>query len=62
MAERNWAEHDRRLRDEPTLEECRGQGASAAGYGWSPVPWGHWSDEQKAAYYEGHRNYKGPRG
>ena len=54
----NFAENDRKLRDEPTLEQCRAQGRTAAAYGWSAVPWGHWSEEQKAAYREGHAEEK----
>lgn len=54
MAERNWAEHDRQMRDAPTIEQCRDQGYTHAAYGWSRRPWGHWSSEQVAAYNEGY--------
>jgi hypothetical protein len=36
-----------------TLDECRELGATHAAYGWSRRPWGHWNDEQKAAYTDG---------
>ena len=53
MVERNWAEHDARIRDNPTLDECRQTGRIHAAYGWACTPWGPWTDEQKAAYREG---------
>lgn len=51
--ERNWAEHDRKLRENPSLEEAAALGRSHSGYGWSCTPWGHWTEEQKAAYTNG---------
>jgi hypothetical protein len=49
----NWAENDRRIIENPTLEDCRRMGSTHKAYRWAPSPWGHWTDEQKAAYYEG---------
>ena len=54
MSDRNWAEHERTMRDNPSLEDCRKLAISHRGYGWSRRPWGHWSDEQKAAYDKGY--------
>lgn len=51
--DRNWAEHDRQIENNPTLEQCRGTGRIHAAYGWACTPWGHWTDEQKEAYREG---------
>ena len=55
MAERNWAEHDRNMQDNPTLDDCRALARTHRAYGWTPRPWGHWSDEQKDAYNEGYK-------
>jgi hypothetical protein len=49
-AERNWAEHDARLRDNPTEAEAAALARSHRGYGWSMRPWGHWPENVKAAY------------
>lgn len=54
MPDRNWAEHDRRIENNPTPDECRETGRIHAAYGWSPTPWGHWTEEQRIAYLEGH--------
>lgn len=54
MADRNWAEHDRQIMLNPTLEQARGTGRIHRAYGWSKSPWGNWSDEHKAAYSEGY--------
>lgn len=52
MAERNWAEHDRRIDTDPTLDECRAMGRIHRAYGWAANP--RWPEEdRKAAYYEG---------
>lgn len=51
--ERNWAEHDRQIRDNPSLEDAEKTGAAHAAYGWACSPWGHWSEEHKAAYRRG---------
>jgi|GEM_PF-5491824 len=53
MTEVNWAENDRRLIEAPTLESARRMGATHCAYGWACTPWGHWSDDHKAAYREG---------
>lgn len=50
----NFAENDRRLQDNPTDQDCFLQGQTHFHYGWSRRPWGHWSDEQKAAYDRGY--------
>jgi len=50
----NFAEIERKLRDEPTLDMCRAHGRTHKAYGWARSPWGHWTDEQKAAYNEGY--------
>jgi hypothetical protein len=52
--ERNWAEHDAQIRDNPTLEDARRTGAIHASYGWSCTPWGHWSQAHKEAYRLGY--------
>lgn len=52
--ERNWAEWDKLMRDNPTLEHCYNQGHTHAAYGWGRKPWGHWSQEQKDAYAKGY--------
>lgn len=39
-----------------TLEDCREYGRTHAAYGWSPRPWGHWTEEQVKAYMEGFKN------
>lgn len=49
----NYAELEAQLQNNPTLEQCRRMGSTHAAYGWSKAPWGHWSEEQKAAYAEG---------
>ena len=54
----NYAEREAKLRDNPTLEECYRQGSTHAAYGWSRNPWGHWTDEQKAAYETGWHEYR----
>ena len=53
MPEVNFAEVEARMRDNPSLEDCRQMGQTHKSYGWSPRPWGHWCDERKAAYHEG---------
>jgi hypothetical protein len=53
-AERNWAEHDKQLRENPTLEQAEGLGRSHAGYGWSCKPYGNWSPEHQEAYRRGY--------
>lgn len=57
--ERNWAEHDRKIENNPSLEEAFGTGHTHAAYGWSKKPWGNWSEEHKAAYGRGYDSYKG---
>jgi hypothetical protein len=37
----------------PTLEQCYQQGVTHAAYGWACSPWGHYSNEQAAAYQAG---------
>jgi hypothetical protein len=49
----NVAERETHMRDNPTLDECAAMGATHYAYGWAPNPWGHWSDERKAAYVKG---------
>lgn len=56
--DRNWAEHDAQVRDNPTLEQAEGTGYIHAAYGWSCTPWGHWSEEHKAAYQKGYRSFR----
>lgn len=53
VTEINFAENDRKLINEPTLESCRRMGSTHAAYGWACSPWGHWPEEMKAAYREG---------
>jgi hypothetical protein len=51
--DRNWAEHDKQIQDNPTLEQCEATGRTHKAYDWACTPWGHWNDEQKAAYVRG---------
>ena len=52
----NVAEREERIMNNPTLEECYKTGRlHKQAYGWTPCPWGHWSDERKAAYMSGYR-------
>jgi hypothetical protein len=53
MAEINFAEREAHIRDNPTLDECISTGRTHAAYRWASSPWGHWTDEQKAAYRQG---------
>ena len=60
MAEEiNWAAHDAQMRNNPTMDQCRGQGRAHYNYGWSCTPWGHWTNEQQAAYREGYKAARG---
>ena len=59
MTERNWAEHDRNMRDNPTLKDCFNLGVSHAGYNWSKRSWGHWNEQQTAEYIKGWNSYHG---
>jgi len=54
----NYAELEQQLQENPTLEMCRRQGSTHHAYGWARTPWGHWTDEQKAAYYQGYDDHK----
>lgn len=58
MTKINYAELEERLMSNPTLEECRRQGSTHYAYGWTPVPWGNWNEEQTAAYLEGYAAQK----
>lgn len=52
----NFAEIERRMCHGPSLEDCRRQGQTHRAYQWGPRPWGHWSEEQKAAYMQGYHS------
>lgn len=54
MTERNWAEHDRQIRENPTLEQAEGTGRVHKAYQWARSPWGNWSPEHVAAYNKGY--------
>jgi hypothetical protein len=56
MKDRNWAEHDKQVFENPTLEQAKGTGATHRAYGWANSPPGNWSQEHKDAYTEGYRN------
>lgn len=53
MNEVNYAENDKRLWEEPTIEEARRMGNTHAAYGWS-MRFGRWSQEHIKAYKEGY--------
>lgn len=36
-----------------TLQECYDAGVRHRAYNWAQSPWGHWNDEQMAAYLRG---------
>lgn len=53
VTDRNWAEHDKQVFENPTLEQAEGTGRVHAGYGWACSPPGCWSEDHKAAYRKG---------
>ena len=56
MTEVNFAEHDQKIRENPSLRQAYGQAQAHFGYGWSKRPWGHWSDRHKAEYDRGYED------
>ena len=54
MPENNYAESDKRIRDNPTKVDCRRLGSTHFHYGWARSPWGHWTEDQVALYNEGY--------
>ena len=57
----NFAEFEQYLAGNPDLSACRRLGSTHAAYGWSQVPWGHWTQEQKDAYSAGYKAENGMR-
>lgn len=54
----NFAENDQRIMNNPTDADCRRLGSTHFAYGWARTPWGHWTDAQKALYFEGYDEAK----
>lgn len=54
----NFAELEHSMQHDPPLDACRRMGSTHHAYGWTPCPWGHWSDEQKEAYRDGYYSAK----
>lgn len=56
MTEINFAERETYMQGQPELKDCRRMGSTHKAYGWAPSPWGHWTEDRKAAYMEGYRS------
>lgn len=54
----NFAELERQVSTNPTKEQARRMGSTHYAYGWSPVPYGNWSDEMRQEYYNGYADAK----
>ena len=50
----NYAEREKQVADNPTLEQCADSGRTHRNYGWAAAPWGNWTEEQKEAYRRGY--------
>lgn len=54
MSERNWAEHDKQVRESPTLKQAEDTGRIHKSYLWAKSPYGGWDEEYVAAYNRGY--------
>ena len=55
---RNWAEHDKQVRENPTDEQAYKMGGTHAAYNWVSHPPGNWPEHQQALYRQGYEDCK----